>query len=36
MYARNLDLRSTVFQKAIEVGEAYQLRTKVNYLTMAL
>ena len=32
MYARNLDLRSAIFQKAIEVGEAYQLRTKVEYL----
>ena len=34
MYARNLDLRSAIFQKAIEVGEAYQLRTKVEYLSM--
>lgn len=30
MYARNVDHRSAVFQKALEVGEAYQLRTKVH------
>ncbi len=29
MYARNVDHRSAVFQKVLEVGEAYQLRTKV-------
>ncbi|XP_064407126.1 COP9 signalosome complex subunit 1-like [Halichondria panicea] len=28
MYARNVDHRSAVFQKVLEVGEAYQLRTK--------
>ena len=31
MYARNIDQRSAVFQKALEVGEAYHLRTKVDY-----
>ena len=30
MYARHVDQRSAVFQKVLEVGEAYQLRTKVN------
>ena len=30
MYARNVDQRSAIFQKALEVGEAYQLRTKVG------
>ena len=29
MYARQVDQRSAIFQKALEVGEAYQLRTKV-------
>ena len=29
MYARNVDQRSAVFQKVLEFGEAYQLRTKV-------
>lgn len=29
MYARQVDQRSAVFQKAIEVGDAYVLRTKV-------
>ena len=29
MYARQVDQRSAIFQKAMEVGEAYQLRTKV-------
>lgn len=29
MYARHVDQRSAIFQKALEVGEAYQLRTKV-------
>lgn len=28
MYARNVDQRSAVFQKALEFGETYQLRTK--------
>ena len=28
MYARQVDHRSAIFQKAMEVGEAYQLRTK--------
>ena len=28
MYARQVDQRSAIFQKALEVGEAYQLRTK--------
>ena len=32
MYARQVDQRSAVFQKAVEVGDAYVLRTKVkNY-----
>ena len=30
MYARQVDQRSAIFQKALEVGEAYQLRTKVG------
>lgn len=30
MYARKVDQRSAVFQKAIEVGDAYVLRTKVS------
>ena len=30
MYARQVDQRSAIFQKALEVGEAYQLRTKVH------
>ena len=30
MYARQVDQRSAVFQKAIEVGDAYVLRTKVS------
>ena len=30
MYARQVDQRSAIFQKALEVGEAYQLRTKVR------
>lgn len=28
MYARQVDQRSAIFQKVLEVGEAYQLRTK--------
>lgn len=28
MYARQVDHRSAIFQKAMEVGEAYQLRTR--------
>ena len=31
MYARQVDQRSAIFQKALEVGEAYQLRTKVGF-----
>ena len=31
MYARHIDQRGTVFEKAIEVGDAYVLRTKVLY-----
>ncbi len=31
MYARQVDQRSAIFQKALEVGEAYQLRTQVQY-----
>lgn len=34
MYARNVDHRSAVFQKVLEVGEAYQLRTKVPNTTL--
>ena len=30
MYARQVDQKSAVFQKAIEVGDAYVLRTKVS------
>jgi hypothetical protein len=30
MYASHVDQRSAIFQKVLEVGEAYQLRTKVN------
>lgn len=30
MYARHVDQRSAIFQKVLEVGEAYQLRTKVR------
>ena len=29
MYARNVNQRSAVFQKALEFGETYQLKTKV-------
>jgi hypothetical protein len=28
MYASHVDQRSAIFQKVLEVGEAYQLRTK--------
>ena len=31
MYARQVDQRSAIFQKALQVGEAYQLRTKVTH-----
>lgn len=30
MYARQVDQRSAVFQKAVEVGDAYILKTKVD------
>ena len=30
MYARQVDQRSAIFHKALEVGEAYQLRTQVK------
>lgn len=30
MYARQIDQKSAVFQKAIEVGDAYMLRSKVK------
>ena len=32
MYAREVDERGTVFQKAFEVGDAYVLRTKVRVM----
>ena len=30
LYARQVDQRSAVFQKAVEVGDAYVLKTKVH------